>query len=134
MNGIPARWQSGAIFAPGGYDDIHDWGQLYLAPYGWIPMDVTFGRLYPGAHPKPGDAALEWFYLGGLDAWRVAFNSDFGRDFVPAKHDFRSDTVDSQRGEVEWSGGNLYYDQWHYGFNWTPVSGPAASAQGNAHH
>lgn len=134
MNGIPARWQSGAIFAPDGYDDIHDWGQLYLAPYGWIPMDVTFGRLYPGAHPEPGDTALEWFYLGGLDAWRIAFNSDFGRDFVPAKRDFRSDNVDSQRGEVEWNGGNLYYDQWHYGFEWTPVTGPAASVRGDAHH
>src|SRR6185437_12683930 len=36
MNGIPARWQSGAIFADGGYNDIHDWGELYLAPYGWV--------------------------------------------------------------------------------------------------
>lgn len=127
MNGIPARWQSGAIFAPGGYDDIHDWGQLYLAPYGWVPVDVTFGRLHPGAHPQPGDNALKWFYLGGLDAWRVAFNSDFGQPLVPAKHSFRSDTVDSQRGEVEWSGGNLYYNQWHYGFEWSPVAGATAS-------
>jgi len=122
LNGIPARWQSGAIFADHGYNDIHDWGQLYLAPYGWVPVDVTFGRLHPGAHPKPGDDALEWFYLGGLDAWRVAFNSDYGQDFVPAKHAFRSDNVDSQRGEVEWSGGNLYYDQWHYDFSWLPVT------------
>lgn len=121
LNGIPARWQSGAIFAGHGYNDIHDWGQLYLAPYGWLPMDVTFGRLHPGTHPQPGDDALEWFYLGGLDAWRVAFNSDYGRGFTPAKQSFRSDTVDSQRGEVEWSGGNLYYDQWSYGFDWAPV-------------
>jgi len=41
---------------------------------------------------------------------------------VPAKQSFRSDNVDSQRGEVEWSGGNLYYDQWHYDFSWTPVA------------
>lgn len=122
LNGIPARWQSGAIFADHGYNDIHDWGQLYLAPYGWVPMDVTFGRLHPGAQAKPGDNALEWFYLGGLDAWRVAFNSDYGQRFVPAKHAFRSDNVDSQRGEVEWSGGNLYYDQWNYSFDWSPVA------------
>ena len=118
MNGIPARWQSGAIFADGDYNDIHDWGELYLEPYGWVPVDVTFGRL----HPKPSDdPALEWFYLGGLDAYRVAFNSDYGQPLVPAKQFFRSDTVDSQRGEVEWSGGNLYYDQWHYDFAWKPV-------------
>jgi hypothetical protein len=26
----------------------------------------------------------------------------------------RSETVDFQRGEVEWSGGNLYFPQWDY--------------------
>ena len=131
MNGIPARWQSGAVFADDDYSDIHDWGQLYLAPYGWVPMDVTFGQLHPAAHAEPGDDALRWFYLGGLDAWRVAFNSDFGQPLVPAKRFFRSDTVDSQRGEVEWNGGNLYYDQWHYGFTWKAITGPSTTAHGN---
>ncbi|HEX7111805.1 MAG TPA: transglutaminase-like domain-containing protein [Mizugakiibacter sp.] len=122
LNGIPARWQSGWIFSDGKYEDIHDWGQLYLAPYGWVPMDVTFGQLEPGAHDDP---ALRWFYLGGLDAYRIAFNSDWSRPFVPAKRYPRSDTVDSQRGEVEWRGGNLYYDRWNYHFAWQllPVAG-----------
>ncbi|MBO9663766.1 transglutaminase domain-containing protein [Dokdonella sp.] len=110
MNGIPARWQSGMVYSDGDYDNLHDWGQLYVAPYGWIPMDVTFGRL-DGADPAVAD-----FYLGGLDAYRLAFNDDWGRDFVPPKTHFRSDTVDSQRGEAEWRGGNLYYDQWDYHF------------------
>ncbi|WP_425479466.1 transglutaminase-like domain-containing protein [Dyella japonica] len=115
LNGIPARWQSGFIFSDGRYNNIHDWGQLYLAPYGWVPMDVTFGQL----HPAPGDdAALQWFYLGGLDAYRIAFNSDFSQPLVPAKQYFRSETVDSQRGELEWRGGNLYFDQWDYDFTW----------------
>lgn len=26
----------------------------------------------------------------------------------------RSDPLDFQRGEVEWKGGNLYYDKWDY--------------------
>ena len=116
LNGIPTRWQSGMVFADDGkYSDIHDWGYLYLAPYGWLPMDVTTGRLHPG----PGDdPALEWLYLGGLDAYRIAFNDDYGQAFVPPKQHFRSDNVDSQRGEVEWSGGNLYFDQWDYDFKW----------------
>lgn len=118
VNGIPARWQSGAIFADGGYNNIHDWGELYLAPYGWVPMDVTFGQLHAGAHPQQGDAALQWFYLGSLDAYRVAFNSDYAQPLVPAKTHFRSDDVDNQRGEVEWQGGNLYYNQWTYDFAW----------------
>jgi transglutaminase-like putative cysteine protease len=128
MNGIPARWESGAIFADGGYNDIHDWGELYLAPYGWIPMDVTFGQLHPGAHAQSGDDALRWFYLGSLDAYRVAFNSDYARRFVPAKTHFRSDTVDNQRGEVEWQGGNLYYNQWSYAFAATVLRKQPADA------
>nr|WP_222564722.1 transglutaminase-like domain-containing protein [Lysobacter antarcticus] len=123
LNGIPARWQSGMVYSDSqvagadraDYWNLHDWGQVYLAPYGWVPMDVTTGRL-PGAVDGQG-RSLEWFYLGGLDAYRIAFNDDFGTPFEPAKRYFRSETVDSQRGEVEWSGGNLYFDQWTYDFN-----------------
>jgi len=114
LNGIPARWQSGMVFSDGDYDNLHDWGWVHVAPWGWIPMDVTTGRL------DDPDPALAGFYLGGLDAYRLAFNDDYGRDFVPAKRYPRSDTVDSQRGEVEWRGGNLYYDQWDYTFVATP--------------
>lgn len=114
LNGIPARWQSGMMFASNGYWNLHDWGQLYIAPYGWIPMDVTFGRL------DDPDPAVAGFYLGGIDAWRIAFNDDYSRPFAPAKQYFRSETVDLQRGEVEWSGGNLYFNQWDYDFVATP--------------
>ena len=110
LNGIPTRWQSGWVYSEGSYDNMHDWAQLYLAPYGWVPMDVTFGRL------SSGDPQIDSFYLGGLDAYRITFNDDYSQPFVPAKQHFRSDTVDSQRGEVEWRGGNLYYDQWDYEF------------------
>jgi transglutaminase-like putative cysteine protease len=116
MNGIPARWQSGWTFTKGDYEDIHDWSEIYLAPYGWIPVDVTYGRL------DSADPSLKWFYLGGLDNFRIAFNDDFSTEFVPRKNFFRSDTVDSQRGEVEWDGGNLYYDKWKYDFTSKIVS------------
>jgi transglutaminase-like putative cysteine protease len=112
MNGIPARWQSGWIFSDGDYDNMHDWGWMYLAPYGWVPMDVTFGRL-PGA-----GEGLAGFYMGGMDAYRIAFNDDWSRELVPARQHVRSETVDLQRGEAEWRGGNLYFDQWDYGFEW----------------
>ena len=36
--------------------------------------------------------------------------------FYPAKIYPRSETVDFQRGEVEWRGGNLYFNQWRWGF------------------
>jgi len=110
LNGIPSRWQSGMIFSDGDYDNLHDWGWLYLAPYGWVPMDVTFGKL------DAGDPQLDLFYLGGLDAYRIAFNDDYSQPFAPPKQHFRSETVDLQRGEVEWRGGNLYFDEWDYTF------------------
>ncbi len=112
LNGIPARWQSGMVYSDDavGYNNLHDWGAVYLAPYGWVPMDVTTGRLHSST------PALRDFYIGGLDAYRIAFNDDYDRPLTPAKQYPRSDTVDNQRGEVEWSGGNLYYDQWTYDF------------------
>lgn len=112
LNGIPARWQSGMVYSDDsiGYNNLHDWGAVYLAPYGWVPMDVTTGRLHSRT------PALRDFYLAGLDAYRIAFNDDYDRPLMPAKKHPRSDTVDNQRGEVEWSGGNLYYNQWTYDF------------------
>lgn len=112
LNGIPARWQSGWTFseADENYANLHDWGQVFLAPYGWVPMDVTTGQL------DSDDPSLRWFYLGGLDAYRIAFNDAISTPFDPPKQFFRSETVDSQRGEAEWRGGNLYFDEWDYGF------------------
>jgi hypothetical protein len=72
-------------------------------------------HVWPARFQRSG---FEVVYLGGLDNFRIAFNDDFSRDFVPAKGHFRSDTVDSQRGEVEWDGGTLYYDRWSYHFDW----------------
>jgi len=114
LNGIPARWQSGWTFSDNevGYANLHDWGWLYLAPYGWVPMDVTTGAL------DSDEPALRDFYFGGLDAYRIVFNDDYERPLQPAKQHFRSETVDSQRGEAEWRGGNLYFDQWDYHFDW----------------
>ncbi|MGH8079359.1 MAG: transglutaminase domain-containing protein [Lysobacter sp.] len=111
LNGIPARWQSGWVFGDNGYTNMHDWAWMYLAPYGWVPVDVTTGR-FDSPDPQLAD-----FYFGGFDAYRIAYNDDYGRDFVPAKRFDRSETVDSQRGEVEWEGGNLYFDQWDYDYS-----------------
>jgi transglutaminase-like putative cysteine protease len=127
MNGIPSRWQSGMIYSDGEYNNLHDWGWLYIAPYGWMPMDVTFGRL------DSDDPAIAGFYLGGLDAYRIAFNDDYGRDLVPPKKFFRSETVDLQRGEAESDDGNLYFNQWDYDFRWRIVPAGAGSAAKHSH-
>ena len=111
MNGIPARWQSGWEFQPP-EDSMHDWGMIYFEPYGWVPMDVTYGLR------KTQDEKLRWFYLSGMDSYRLIFNDAITQPFTPVKDHFRSETVDSQRGEVEGKGGNLYFDQWDWDMKW----------------
>ncbi|MCE5281948.1 MAG: transglutaminase domain-containing protein [Deltaproteobacteria bacterium] len=111
MNNIPARWQSGWEFKPP-TDSMHDWGMVYFEPYGWVPMDVTYGRR------NTDDEKLKWFYLNGMDSYRLIFNDALTQPFTPVKEHFRSETVDSQRGEVEWKGGNLFFDQWDWDMKW----------------
>ncbi len=115
LNGIPARWQSGWEFQPP-HDSMHDWGMIYFKPYGWLPMDVTYGLRHSA------DESQKWFYLNGMDSYRLIFNEDFSRPFDPPKTFFRSETVDSQRGEAEWRGGNLYFDQWDWDMKWRVLS------------
>ncbi len=56
----------------------------------------------------------EYFYLGGIDPYRMVVNTDYGQYLSPRKKYPRSETVDFQRGEVEWKGGNLYFNKWSY--------------------
>jgi transglutaminase-like putative cysteine protease len=106
-NGIPARWQSGWMMHPGDVN-LHDWSEIYFEGLGWVPVDMSFGMR------KSENEAVKWFYLGGIDSYRLIVNSDYGQPLFPAKSWLRSETVDFQRGEVEWRGGNLYFDQWDY--------------------
>jgi len=75
-------------------------------------MDVTYGMR------SSKDESLKWFYLNGMDSYRLIFNDDFSSAMYPAKSFPRSETVDSQRGEVEWRGGNLYFDKWDWTLEW----------------
>jgi len=109
FNGIPARWETGWTTDP--VQDMHDWCEIYLAPYGWVPADVTYG-LVDSANERE-----KWFYLGGIDAGRLVVNMDYNQPLYPAKIFSRSEIVDFQRGEVEWRGGNLYFNQWRWDFN-----------------
>lgn len=110
MNWIPARWQSGWT-TDADYHGMHDWGEIYFVPYGWLPVDSDVGLL------DSKNETEKWFYLGGMDAYRLIVNDDYAQDLYPAKIHFRSETLDFQRGEVEWEGGNLYFDQWKWEYN-----------------
>lgn len=106
-NGIPTKWQSGWMMHPGEVN-LHDWCEVWFAGTGWVPLDMSFGRL-PGENPR-----IREFYMTGIDPWRLIVNDDLATPFVPAKNHLRSEPYDFQRGEVEWRLGNLYFDQWDY--------------------
>ena len=109
INGIPTNWQSGWTTTPG-RAGMHDWGEIYFEPYGWLPVDATYGLL------DSKDDDVKWFYLGNMENYRLIVNDDYTQPLYPAKIYPRSDTVDFQRGEVEWEGGNLFFDQWDYNY------------------
>ena len=106
LNGIPAKWQSGFMLHPGGVN-LHDWAEVYFEGVGWVPVDQSFG-----IPPFAEDNDSRYFFSNGIDAYRLIVNDDFSAPLVPEKHFTRSETVDFQRGEVEWKGGNLYFDKW----------------------
>ncbi len=108
--GIPAKWQSGWMLHPGEIN-LHDWAEAYFEGIGWVPVDQSFGLV-----PNENDDVYH-FYLGGIDAYRYYVNDDYSGDFFPAKNHLRSETVDFQRGEVEWRGENLYFGRWSYKMN-----------------
>lgn len=105
--GIPAKWQSGWTFS-NGKGGLHDWLEIYFEGIGWVPCDVSYGKL-PSENP-----AIANFYKFGHDEKRLIVNQDYAQPLTPEKTFFRSEPLDFQRGEVEWDGGNLYFDQWDY--------------------
>lgn len=110
ISGIPAHFQSGFMVHPG-ENNLHDWCEIYFEGPGWVPVDMSFGI---PIFAQENNDELYWFFLGGIDSWRMIVNQDYGKELHPAKKYPRSETVDFQRGEVEWEGGNLYFDKWDY--------------------
>jgi len=105
--GIPAKWQSGWMLHPREVN-LHDWCEVYYEGVGWVPVDQSFGL------QNSNDEKVRSFYQTGIDAYRLIVNDDFSRAFSPAKTFMRSEPYDFQRGELEWEGGNLYFDKWSW--------------------
>lgn len=106
-NGIPAKWQSGWMLHPGEVN-LHDWSEIYFEGYGWVPVDQSFGMIESELEDE------KYFFLGNIDSYHLITNDDYSRPLFPAKIFPRSETIDFQRGELEWRGGNLYFDKWNY--------------------
>ena len=94
--GIPAQWQAGLYARPGSVGN-HDWARFYVAPYGWLYADGSFG----GAAYREGHLDRWNFYFGNLEPWRMVSNAAYQADFMPPKKHVRIDPYDNQCGEVE---------------------------------
>jgi transglutaminase-like putative cysteine protease len=128
LNGIPARWQTGWNTCPGD-KTIHDWSEIYIAPYGWMPVDPymgIFSMRYANNLSPDQKKEVRDFYFGGLDWYRMAANSDHNQSLTPPKRSMRSDDVDFQRGELEWGNHNIYFDQYSWKLNWDEIKLPQA--------
>ncbi len=95
--GIPAQWQAGWYARPG-HVGSHDWARFYVAPYGWLFADGSFG----GAAYREGHLDRWNFYFGNLEPWRMVSNRDFQQSFDPPRRFPRCDPYDSQSAEVEY--------------------------------
>lgn len=104
MAKIPAKWQSG-LYVSQYYTGCHDWAQFYVAPYGWVFADLSFG----GGAKRTGDEARWNYYFGNLDVFRMPANSVIQKDFNPPKQQLRADPIDNQRGEFEYENQGLPY-------------------------
>ncbi len=108
--GVPARWQSGWETKPSGWN-MHDWAEFYVAPWGWLPADPSYGL------QDHDDPRVREFYCGHMDAYRMIVNLDYARELDPPKTSFRSEPNDFQRGEIEIDGHNLYFGEWSWDFD-----------------
>lgn len=105
--GVPAKWQSGNEFddCPPG---CHDWAVVYLAPWGWVYVDPSYG----GSAYRKGCEERRRHYLGNLDPFRLPSNPEFQHEFEPPMKYLRCDPYDNQSGEVEYEDGSLTSEQY----------------------
>ena len=95
-SGIPAQWQSGFSAEPD-FVGGHDWVRFYIAPYGWLYADTSYGT----AAVRAENEDRRKFYFGNLDPYRMVANNAFQTGFTIDKQHWRADPYDNQVGEME---------------------------------
>ncbi|MCD7840192.1 MAG: transglutaminase-like domain-containing protein [Erysipelotrichaceae bacterium] len=103
--GIPASWQAGLYATPLTIGN-HDWARFYIAPYGWLYADCSFG----GSAYRKGSKLRHDFYFGHIEPFRIPSAQAFQGDLYPKNHYLRRDPYDHQTGEVEYIDGHINQD------------------------
>lgn len=94
---IPARWQAGLYVSKDSAGN-HDWAEIYIAPFGWLPVDCSFG----GGSVRENNEERRQFYFTHLDPFRMVACNDYQVPLYPEKKYQRHDPYDNQSGEVEY--------------------------------
>ncbi len=100
--GVPAKWQSGNSVRPSGMGS-HDWCMFYVAPFGWLYCDPSYGE---GAY-RAGNEEKRMYYFTNLDPFRCVTCNDFMLDFKHPMTCFGDDPYDNQNGELECEGASV---------------------------
>ena len=105
--GIPAKWQSGSWIGEEGIGS-HDWSMFYVAPYGWLYCDPSYGV---GA-VRSGNEERRRHFFGNLDPYRLVASNEFQQPLTPDKQLCRMDPYDNQNGEAEYADGlrNVFFE------------------------
>ena len=108
--GIPAKWQSGSSCSPDGIGS-HDWAMFYIAPYGWLYCDPSYGE---GA-ARAGNEIRRDHYFANLDPFRLVASNEFQQPLTPDKAFCRMDPYDNQSGEAEYGDENIFFEDQEHG-------------------
>ncbi len=105
--GIPAKWQSGWASYPDSVGS-HDWAMFYIAPYGWLYCDPSYGV---GA-TRAGNELRRDHYFANLDPFRMVASNEFQQPLAQDKALCRMDPYDNQSGEAEYADGvhNIFFE------------------------
>ena len=101
--GVPAKWESGHSVRKG-HIGPHDWAMFYVAPWGWLHADPSYG----GGAFQSGKTEIWDYYFGNFDPYRDVTCTEFQTEFDPPKRFMRIDPYDSQKGEIEFEDRGLH--------------------------
>ncbi len=82
--GIPARTSGGWQLVPG-LEGPHFWAEIYLPPYGWVPVDTTVAESadWDTGMSLDDNKAFKAYFFSHLDPYRMVIQNDVDIPLTP---------------------------------------------------
>ena len=104
LNNIPARGEGGWKVRPNRDHAAHSWAEIYIEPYGWLPVDPTFGsHLINNKNNK-----LKYGYFCDIDQYRLITYTG-----IEPTYPLGIFGSSLQLGYFEWRGGEIGDDKFN---------------------